>query len=245
MPILSSIDIPDDAKHAITYGIATAITQDIPDLIREHNLPTTNGIPLARWNWVHKRVSENLGGRFQSKYVSRGGWKVLLLYEQILGFTFSIMSEANLLSKQKSLPKNIHYLEALVAKNPKTDAIVGQLRLPGIEINREVSIVEQLRDKLLSDFVGIIQNHITIIFDSSLNTVTSARAVLLTPQLDISYSEDWSHLIKEPYIIGKASILEEMKDENPESLVRLKSNKQEKQSNELVSMQEKQKASNN
>ena len=96
MPIFNSLGISDDTKHAITNGIFTAITHDIPDLIQDHQLPTNNGIGLFRWNYIHKRVTENLGGRFQLKYAPRGPWKILLLYEQELGFTFSIMAEKNL-----------------------------------------------------------------------------------------------------------------------------------------------------
>jgi hypothetical protein len=93
MPVFKSLGIPVDAKHAITNGIFMAITNDIPDLIQEHTLPTNNGIGLFRWNFIHKRLEENLGGWFQSSYVSRGPCKLLFLFEQKLGFTFSIMAE--------------------------------------------------------------------------------------------------------------------------------------------------------
>ena len=236
MQTFKSLDIPDDAKHAIVNGIFTAVTHDIPDIIQDYNLPTNNGVGLFRWNLIHKRVEENLAGRYQLSYAPRGPWKLLFLFEQELGFTFSIMAEKNLSRLQDHLPEGIHYLEALISKNTGYKVIEGQMRLPGCDIKRDASAVEKLRDKLLNDFAGIISNHILILFDYNFNKVISARAVLLTPNLEIAYSEDWSIFLKTPYTIGKASIVEEMTEETP--LVRLKSDKVSKPDSEFVSLPE-------
>jgi len=225
MPMLQPINIPDDAKHAIVNGIFSAITQDIPDIIQEYNLPTSNGIGLFKWNCIHKRIQDNLGGRFQLNYPCRGGWKLLLLYEQDLEFTISIMSEKNFATLQEHLPRNIHYLEALISKNTNSEIAEGQLWLEGIKPQRDASALEKLRNNLLSDFVGIINNHLLILFDYNYNDVVSARAVLLNHGLGITYSEDWSAFLKKPYIIGKASIIEEMIDDEALTLVYLKTEK--------------------
>lgn len=222
MPIFKTLDISNDSKHAITNGIFTAVTHDIPDLIQDHQLPTNNGIGLFRWNYIHKRVQDNLGGRFQLKYASRGAWKLLFLYEQELGFTFSIMAEKNLARLQERLPAGIHYLEALISKNTGYDVIQGQMRLEGCEHRRNPSDIEKLRDLLLSDFAGIMKNHILILFDYSFNRVISARAILLTPQFDIAFDENWSGYLESPYIIGKDSIIEDMTAEDSDMIVKLK-----------------------
>ena len=245
MQTFKSLDIPEDAKHAIVNGIFTAITHDIPEIIQEYNLPTNNGIGLFRWNFIHKRVEENLAGRFQVSYAPRGPWKLLFLFEKELGFTFSIMAEKNLSRLQDHLPRGIHYLEALTSKNTGYKVLEGQMRLPGCEIKRDASAVENLRDKWLIDFAGIIKNHILILFDYSFNKVVSAKAVLLTPNLEIAYSEDWSNFLKTPYIIGKASIIEEMTENEAPSLVRLKSDKLNKPNGDLVSLPEEANAVNN
>jgi len=244
MPIFKSLNISNDAKHAITNGIFTAVTHDIPDLIQDHQLPTNNGIGQFRWNYIHKRVEENLGGRFQLKYVSRGPWKLLFIYEQELGFTFSIMAEKNLTRLMKHLPKGIHYLEALVSKNTGYDVIQGQMRIDGCEHHRNPSDVENLRNVLLADFVGIIQNHILILFDCNFNKVISARAILPTPQFDIAFDEDWSSYLKSPYVIGKESLIESMVEDDSEPLVQLKPKKQTDVADALVSMPSKPEAAN-
>ena len=51
----------------------------------------------------------------------------------------------------------------------------------------------------MSDFSGIIENHILILFDASSNIVTSVRALLLTPHLEIALSESWSRYLSIPY----------------------------------------------
>jgi hypothetical protein len=58
----------------------------------------------------------------------------------------------------------------------------------------------------------------------------------LTPQFDIAFDEDWSSFLKNPYVIGKASIVEEMIDDDSEPLVKLKSKKQAELTSELVSL---------
>ncbi|MDR2547525.1 MAG: DUF5986 family protein [Lachnospiraceae bacterium] len=236
MPKFKSLDISNDAKHAITHGIFSAITHDIPDLIQEHGLPTAIGFGQARWNWIHKRVSENLEGRFQVHYAPRGAWKAMLLYENNLGFTFSIMSEKNFTILQKHLPKNVHYIESLISKNTGYDVIQGQMRLAGCDHHRNPSDVEKLRNMLLTDFAGIIKNHILILFDYNFNRVVSMRAILLTPQFDIAFDEDWSNFLKTPYIIGKTSFIEDMIDDDSEPIVCLKPKKQKESLDDLVSI---------
>jgi len=236
MPVFKSLDISENAKHAISHGIFKAISQDIPEIISDYKLPTNNGVGQFRWNFIHKRVEENLGGRFQHSYVPRGPWKVLLLFEMELGFTFSIMSEHNLMRLQRHLPKNPHYLEALISKNVGYDVIQGQMRLVNYESSRSPSDVEKLRDVLLTDFAGIIKNHILILFDHYNNNITSIKAVLLTPQFDTAFEEDWGMYIKEPYIIGRESILNSMATEDLETFVSLKPKKNEELNEALISL---------
>jgi len=236
MPIFKTLDVPDNVKHAIVSGISTAITNDIPDIISDYKLPTNNGIGQFRWNFIHRRVEENLGGRFQHSYVSRGPWKILILFESVLGFTFSIMSESNLSRLKMHLPDGIHYSEALLSKNVGYDVIHGQMCLERFKHQRSPSDVEKLRDTLLKDFVGIVKNHILILFDYMNHNITSSRAVLLTPEYNIAFEEDWSNYLQTPYIIGKSSIFEDMINDDTEPLVRFKQNVQLVSEESIVSL---------
>ncbi|AFL99005.1 hypothetical protein Desde_0547 [Desulfitobacterium dehalogenans ATCC 51507] len=243
MATFTSLNMEDDARHAIANGIFTAVTSDIPELVQDYNLPTSNGVGLFRWNFINKNISENLGGRFQLSYAKRGPWKFLLLFERNNGITFSIMTEKNLSKLQKRLPEGTHYLESLIASNTGYDIVEGQLSLEFEQTSRDSDAINKLREELLSEFAGIIKNHILILFDYDDSLVISARAVLLTPELGIAYSEDWSHLLNSPYIIGKTSIVEDMRDDDNEPLVRMKGQK-ETPSEDLVSISEKPETAN-
>ena len=233
MAIYRSLNMADDARHAIANGIFSAVTNDIPELIQEHNLPTANGSGLFRWNYINRNISQNLGGRFQSSYVKRGPWKFLILFEEQTGITFSVMTEKNLGRLQQRLPNGIHYLESLVVPNAGYDVMEGQLSLDVGKEPRDQTAIEKLREELLSEFVGIIKNHILILFEYEYSRVLSARAVLLTPELGVAYTEDWSQFLKKPYIIGKMSVTEDLKDDDAEPLVHLKSQKEKLLSEQL------------
>ena len=245
MAIFSSLTMEDDARHAIANGIFSAVTSDMPELIQEHNLPTVNGGSLFRWNFVNRNVSANLGGRFQTSYVKRGPWKFLILFEQDSGMTFSIMTERNLGRLQRRLPDGIHYLESLVAPNSGYDVVEGQMSLDLGKEPRDQSAIEKLREELLNEFAGVIKNHILILFEYDFHRVLSARAVLLTPELGVAYTEDWSPFLNKPYEIKKTSLLEDMKDVDGETLVRLKDKKDEPLSADLVSLPEEPEIANN
>ena len=80
-----------------------------------------------------------------------------------------------------------------------------------------------MRDDLLKDFTGIVTNHVLIVFNYNFSRVTSARAILITPEFGIAYSEDWSRYLDKQYIIGKTSLINELNyDEHNEPLVKLK-----------------------
>ena len=125
MAIFESINVPDDVRHAIANGIFTAITNDIPEIIQENNLPTSNGVGLFRWNYINRNISENLGGLLQTSLPKRGPFQFLLLFDETTGFTFSIMSEQNFTRLQRRQPENLHYLEALIANNAGYDITEG------------------------------------------------------------------------------------------------------------------------
>lgn len=228
------INLPDDVKHAFANGIFEGV-RTIKDVINDYNLPTNNGGPLYRWNFMHRRIEDCLDGRFQVSYAPRGAWKVMLLFDQESGFTFSIMSEATFSTMQKRLPRPIHYLEALVSKNPK-EILHGQLRLDVAEITRDSTALTQLRDSLLSSFAGIAKNHMLILFDYNSIEVTSVKAILPTPQLGIGFCEDWSKFCKEPYDINNISAAKNVTADNEEVLIRLKPQKQKENAESLVAL---------
>jgi hypothetical protein len=240
MKAFPSLNIEDYIKHAIANGIFTAVTNDIPELIQEQGLTTALGAGLFRWNFIYRNVCANLGERFQISYAKRGPWKVLVLYDPCSNMTFSIMAERNLSRVMRYPPKGVYYLEALLTKNKGLKVVEGQLRLEFSDVQRDTTALEQLRDELLKEFSGIIQNHMLVLFEYDYNRVTSARIVLLTPEYGIAFSEDWSKFLSEQYVIGGASLLQEATLDEAEPLVRLKGKKATDDLVNLPKSQEKQ-----
>jgi hypothetical protein len=238
MAVFESLHISDDVRNAIANGIFTAITNDIPEIIQEHNLTTSFGAGHFRWNYIIRNVRNNLEGCLQLDVVKRGAFPLLLIYDKSTGFTFSIMAERNLSKLQRRLPNVIHYLESLIMNNAGYEAIEGQIRLEDVmKIERNQTAIENLRNQLLSSFSGIIKNHILITFEYSFFRVISASAVLLTPELEIAFKEDWSHFLNKQYIVGKNSLIAEMNEQDSEEpLVRIKKTTAERQSEKLVSL---------
>ena len=89
----NSIPISEDQKSFIANGIYRAITQDMPEVIADNNLPTTLGGGLFRWNFINRNLSENLNGDFETSIQPRGSWRLLLLRDKNTNLSFSIMSE--------------------------------------------------------------------------------------------------------------------------------------------------------
>ena len=201
----NSIPISDGQKVFIANGIFRAISQDLPEIIYEHNLPTTVGAGLFRWNFINRNLSDSLCADFEVCIPPRGAWRVLILRDKVSNMSFSIMSEKNFQRLQRHPGKTVHYLEALISENEVREPISSQLSL----------FQPQQRD-----FSGIVQEHVLILFDYTYVGVTSARAVLLTPRMEIAVSEDWTHYLKQQYIPNK--FLSEIASDGEEMLVKLK-----------------------
>lgn len=208
-----AIPITDDQRAFIANGIYRAVSLDMPDVISDNGLPTAIGSGLFRWNFINRNLSDSLGGDFETAIVPRGSFKVIILRDRESNFSFSAMTEANFRKIQQKKNDRIHYLEALISKNKSRTPMDAQMTLFGDYRVRDMSLLFYLRDRLLSHFTGIVEEHILILFDYNCAGVTSARAVLLTPEMEIAYSEDWTRFLRTT-VVPKGSLLEDILDDN-------------------------------
>lgn len=216
-----TIPISDNQKVFIANGIFRAINQDLPEIIYENNLPTTVGSGLFRWNFVNRNLSDALCGDFETCIQSRGSWKLLLLRDKNTNLSFSIMSEKNFQKLQRSSSENIHYLEALICANKTRKPLVKQISLFKVQKQKSYSVLETLRNQLLSNFSEIVDEHVLILFDYNYMGIISVRAVLLTPKMEIALSDDWSIHLKSTYISEK-SLLKLVSDDDNDVFAKLK-----------------------
>jgi len=214
------IPLTENQKAFLANGIFRAVTQDMPELIYENDLPTSVGGGLFRWNFINRNLSDGLGGEFQISFQKRGAWKFLLLFDSITNFSLSVMTEQNLKKLQRHPALHPHYLEALVSSNQKREPIEGQLCLEEMKVERDHSVLAELRNQLLSGFSGIVDEHVLILFDYDYTGVTSARAVLLTPTLEIAVSDNWTKYLKTQYIPRNSLLANILPDDEP--MVKLK-----------------------
>ena len=206
------IPITDDQKVYIANSIFRAISQDLPEIIEENHLPTSLGSGLFRWNFIYRNLSGDPCIDFEISIQPRDAWRILFLRDKVTNLTFSIMSEATFQKLQKHPTKKAHYLEALISENKNRKPLIEQLSLFTTP-ERDASDLKKLRDQLLSCFSGIVKEHVLVLFDYNFLGVTSARAVLLTPKMEIAFSEDWTSYLQKQYIPPKY-LVEHDEDDN-------------------------------
>lgn len=113
------------------------------------------------------------------------------------------MTESTFSQVRKRRDKEKHYLCGAAAfnHNVKVQYEQFELQLPGILPTDEKWIAtsqEQLTQAVRKD-VGDIAEHVLILFDTHFDRLLSVRAVRLTPSLDISFEENWTDFIHDPY----------------------------------------------
>lgn len=218
---MDSIPISESQKIFISNGIYRAITLDMPEVIEENHLPTYLGSGLFRWNFIIRNLSDAFAANFEAITAPRGAWKVLLLHDLESNLSFSIMSERNFQKLRNSRSDRVHYLEALISKNEKREPIERQICMDGFQKVRDESLLSIVRDQLLNSFSGIVKEHVLVLFDCDFSGVTSLRAVLLTPELEIAVSDDWTKYLKSTFV-PDSSALAFLLDDDDEPIVKLK-----------------------
>lgn len=217
------IPLREDQKVFFANSIFRAVTQDLPELIDENNLPTNVGSGLFRWNFINRNLSAASNDDFELSFPKRGAWKFILLREKNTGLSFSVMTEQNLKRLQSNPSFQAHYLEALVSGNVIRDPIEGQRYFVDLFPERDAVFLSNLRNQLLSGFSGTVEEHVLVLFDYNDIGVTSARAVLLTSSLEITVSENWTQYLTSTYV-PKTSIFTTALSDEDEPLVKLKPN---------------------
>lgn len=212
--------ISNDQKEKMVHAVSNAIMYEIPEIMIEHNLPSSNGNGLFRYNIINRDLLNIFGENIEATIKSRGPWKLVLVHNSDTGATFSIMSKKNLERLQKQLPANPHYLEAVLNNNTGLTPIAHQMSLFNMP-ERDRDILDSIRAQLFDDFSTNLTYHLLVVFDSVNNVVTSIKAILLTDKLELVSEEDWSQYLRESTSVKDipyTSNADESKEEIPISL---------------------------
>ena len=196
----------DKLDHIIVECIRSAIEDVMPEIMQEHNLVERNGHGQFRWNPIISQLRtecEHIGW-LELGTCKRGAWRVPVLLHPASNYIITLMTESTFKCVQKKIEKGLHYLCAAAAKNVDVVAKEEQLKmdLPPVKGDSKKWIAET-QEQLAACVhmaAGEIEGHILVVFETAEDSLSSVRAVRLTPNLEESTEEaDWSMFIRMPY----------------------------------------------
>ena len=205
-------------KRTLVRCVENAVGDDIVEDITTSNLRRHNSVRFRKWDYLYSNVMVAANAEcFEAPIANRGFWELCFAFDYDSGFIIAFMQEnrfAKLQKTQKSR-RRMHYIDALAKYfNYDLRNDYGQLSLfPNIPhvFTNENTLSEQIH-KLLSDLEGgcdIVSRHVIVLFDTYGYRLTSIRAVMVTPDLNIAdgYEQNWSSYISdmESVIIPKVA----------------------------------------
>jgi len=197
----ATINVSKSFASNVVDCIYTATGDGIKEDIARHGLRTHNSVPFRIWDLLNTYVCERLHAPdCMTTTTRRGSWEIVVIYEDETGFLFTLMREKRFGELQSGILKRrkMHYFDLLVRHlNPDLLASVGQIMLYPAHFDDEDKLAENVQ-KILSGFssdIGKIKRHVMILFDSANYSLTSVRAVMVDPNLNVVTEQDWTKYI--------------------------------------------------
>ncbi len=210
------IALADTHKTIIIDSIAEAIGQDINDYKQDNALFTYNGIHFTKWDFINTNIVRSLPSNIKAFKIERGNlWAFLLLHDKESGNVYVFMAEKrfNQLTNPKTLERRQikmkpHFLDAFVQLNKGLIAPAGQPALFEVEQPEWNELCQTALHKMTNFLVGEVNNLVVVVHSASRGEIKSVEAYILTSELEVFHSEDWSQLITPNF----ASVLEIVED---------------------------------
>lgn len=191
--------VPVDVATLIVSCLEDAFGDDIRADIQGSGLRTHNNISSRMWDIANTNLMNRLPPEKCSTAIAcRGPWEMLLVYDKETACILTIMREKRFaeLQRQQIKRDHMHYLDML-AKQFNTDLLADQEQLCFYPKKfKDEGRLPKLVQTLLRDLEGgvdIVRHHILVLFDTAGYQLTSVRAVMVTPSLEIvqDSEEDW------------------------------------------------------
>ena len=99
---------------------------------------------------------------------------------------------------------------------------------------RDKSFLSELKNQLLSNFTGIVDENVLMLFDYNYMGVTAVRAVLLNANLEVAVSDVWTQYMKTTFVPTKSPLAETLCEED-DLLAKLKTD-ENSASSEIVEL---------
>ena len=206
------ISISPEMIEKMVRCIADAVGDDIREDFQRSNLKTDNSFFSRIWDYLNTNLLNTLETDACDPIVTnRGPWDMVVLYENTSQCIFTFMREKRFaeLQRRQRNRKRMHYID-MVTRYFNSDLLAdqGQMSLFPHEFSDEDRLAELVGSFLhdLSGGVDIVRRHVLVLFNTDGFQLTSVRAVMITPSLEIAKGceEDWSK-----YIANEESLIVE------------------------------------
>lgn len=236
---MTTISFPEKTIKTIVSCIEEAVGDRILEDIRKNSLKTTNSVPSRIWDYINTGLIEELNVENCSTVRSfRGPWQMAIVYEKTTNCIITFMRESRFhqLKKAQSHRNRMHYVDFLAKQfNDRLKDPHQQLTLlPSHTFSDEdrlAELVQQLLTDLVDD-VSVVRNHVMVLFESFDFQLTSVRAVMVTPNLEIADGCDvnWSQFICGNSVIVEQVVTPSAPNNNPTHGLKLKARASERKS---------------
>lgn len=204
-----TIPLSDDLKTKIIQAIYDGYKNDILDFKREYPLETYNCIPFMKWDFINTNIINRVNDeKFQCFKISRGRWKLILLYDKDTKYLYVMMNKNRFEQLQDELQNRInnnkvHYIDALALINKDLNELSKnsniQLSFFDDYELREKEIEVLLHNEILKNIDNEVNRLVVISFSVNRLEITSVIAYILTTELEIVYEENWNEFISIDY----------------------------------------------
>lgn len=211
----TEISFPTELISKIVRCVENAVGDDIREDIQNNDLHTKNSIPFRIWDLINRNIIQALNTENCTVAdAHRGPWEMLVIFERSTRCILTFMREKRFteLRKRQRQRAHMHYIDMLTRQFNK-NLLSNQQQLCFIPHSfSDEDHLAELVQTLLHDLGGeseIVRHHVLVLFDTIGYQLTSIRAVMVTPSLEIAQNgeQDWSQYITaaESIIVEKVS----------------------------------------
>lgn len=199
----NNTSFPPKLVAEIVRCVEDAVGDDIRADIQQNDLQTKNSVPSRIWDLLNTNIIKTLDTMDCTiAKAHRGPWEMLVVFEKTTQCIFTFMREKRFseLQKRQRTRRRMHYIDMLTHQfNSKLISDQQQTTLYPHTFSDKDRLAE-LVTALLRDLEGdaeIVRHHVLVLFDTVGYHLTSIRAVMVTPTLDIAQNSehDWSQYI--------------------------------------------------
>lgn len=224
-------------NRKIAYAINKAISDDVPQLMRENRLETNNRYIFAAGDCINNNLRKHVvKDEVELIAFRRYGWEGRIIVDRINKVTYTICTHQNLRTLIRKNRSNPHYLMTILyIENGECEGTPKQMSIgdfcPGIKSTTfETEILEEDYEKIMQGNIGISDGykHYIVAYTAEHHTIMNIELLLLdkdfaeVDKLDLMeyVTPDFASLTEYEY--NEEKDVDEDKNEEKPMLLKLK-----------------------